>query len=378
MTVLHRQLALVRAATLASLAMAVFTTVFMPGIGLARESDPTRVWLGAAGIALLTLTQSGVLYAAVTPSISARAQRWLLGAFAAAVVLSLPLTVPLAAESWRTWAWVGAAVIGTAPMLGSRAAGWSAVVAALAGSAGAAWWNGDSPGPYLLITAGIGLGTIAITGVHAWLWNLFIAAREGQAAQSRLAATEERLRFASDVHDILGHTLSVIALKSELAERLATADPGRAGQESAEVNRLAATALADLRRAVHGYREIDLGAQLDSLAQVLRSSGIRCTVTDRSGGVPAATATLLAFVLREAGTNILRHSGAAWCTIELSRHDGQVRMTVTNDGAAAARPDRHSSGLDGLRDRLAEAGGTLRTRAEGGLFTLEAALPAAA
>jgi two-component system, NarL family, sensor histidine kinase DesK len=121
---------------------------------------------------------------------------------------------------------------------------------------------------------------------------------------------------------------------------------------------------------------VDLGAQLDAVGRVLRSSGVRCTVTGDPDGLAPEVATQLAFVLREATTNLLRHSRAGWCTIDIAHGDGEVRMTVTNDGADGAAPDRFSSGLRGLADRLAGAGGTLRTRAGDGRFTVEATLPA--
>jgi two-component system sensor histidine kinase DesK len=119
----------------------------------------------------------------------------------------------------------------------------------------------------------------------------------------------------------------------------------------------------------------DLGAQLEAVARVLRSSGVRCTVTGAAGALPSAVAAALAATVREAGTNVLRHSRARWCTIDLVDGADEVRLSVVNDGVGDARPDEHSSGLRGLADRLAESGGRLRTSATGGVFTLDAALP---
>ncbi|GAA3969082.1 hypothetical protein GCM10023085_59270 [Actinomadura viridis] len=373
----RRQLRRLRLATLGSLATAVFASLLMPGVGLFRDTDPVRIALGAAGILAFAAAQAAVLYAAVTPKLSARFRRGAPAAFAAASVLSVPLTAGLARTTWETWAWVAASIVGTAPLLGGRRAAAAVMAAAVTAAAAIGWWNGARVWEYVLISAGVGAMTIGVTGLHAQLWNLLVAAREGRSAQARLAVVEERLRFARDLHDLLGHTLSVIALKAELAERLARADPERAEGEAAEVRRLAASALADLRRTVHGHRSVDLRGQLTAVAQVLRSSGVRCTVVDGAGDLPPAVATPLALVLREAGTNVLRHSEARWCTIELSREEGQVRMTVTNDGARDARPDRHSSGLRGLGERLAEDGGALRTRVEAGVFTLDSTLPVA-
>ncbi|MFD1936164.1 sensor histidine kinase [Nonomuraea mangrovi] len=366
-----------RIATLATLGMTVMASLVMPGIGVLREPDPLRAALGGLGVTLFTAAQAALFYAAITPSVRGRVQRLL---FAAATVASIPLAGPLAAPAWETWAWIGGAVLATAPLVTTRRwASLAIMAAATATSAGVALWVGDQVRLYVVITLLLGLSTLAVSGLHVWLWNLLLEAHEGRAAQARLAAAEERLRFARDVHDLLGHDLSVIALKAELAERLITLSPERAAREAADLRRLAATALTDLRAAVNGYREVDLPAQLAAVAQVLRSSGVRCTVDGTAGELPRESAAHLAVVLREASTNVLRHSKAAWCTIEMAREAGRVRMTVTNDGATndgagPSTPDRHSSGLRGLRDRLAEAGGTLRARAEGDVFTLEVTL----
>ena len=125
---------------------------------------------------------------------------------------------------------------------------------------------------------------------------------------------------------------------------------------------------------VHGYRRVDLAEQLVAIEQILESSGVRCRVTTPAA-VPDHTAPLLAAVLREATTNVLRHSRAAWCTVGVTVTASSVRMVVANDGAVAADVDPRSSGLRGLADRLAEAGGTLRSSRAGETFTVEAVIP---
>ncbi|MFI6298266.1 sensor histidine kinase [Nonomuraea sp. NPDC050790] len=365
---MHVRLRRARIATLATLGMVVMSSVALPGIGVFREPDPVRAALGAVGTLLFAAAQAALLYATVTPDISRNVQHRLAQAFCVAALASVPLVGPLAASPeagrWESWAWIGASILATAPVLGRRALVLSTVAATLAAGALLAWWHGDIG--YFTITVAVGLCFIAVNGLHLWLWTLLVEADEGRQAQVRLAAAEERLRFARDVHDLLGHDLSVIALKAELAER----DPGRAAQEAADLRRLAAAALSDLRRAVHGYREVDLRAQLAAIEKVLRSSGVRCTATLPAEDLPQEIAALLAPVVREAGTNVLRHSRATWCTIDVTREG----VTVANDGAVERPADPHSSGLRGLADRLAESGGTLRTRLEGGVFTLEATL----
>lgn len=361
-----------RAATLASLGVALLSSLLMPGIGLLFETSTLLIVFGALGILAFVAAQAGALYATVTPWLTEATRRRLLAAFAAASVLSVPLVGPIGAGRWETWAWVGASIAGSAPVLVHRATAALAAVATLAASVGVAWWTGGSIIEYTVITLGVGLGVATMGGLPVWLWDLLAQAQAGRAAQARLAATEERLRFARDVHDVLGHSLSVIALKAELAARLAPIDPERSANEATDAQRLAGSALAEVRQAVHGYRTIDLRDQLTAIAQVLRSSGVRCTVTLPSADLSDELATQLAPVLREASTNVLRHSKATWCTIDVT-HDGEkVRMMVINDGTNPTTPDRHSFGLRGLAERLADSGGTLRTWEENGVFTLDA------
>jgi two-component system, NarL family, sensor histidine kinase DesK len=347
------------------------TALILPAVGLWREPEPLRVVLGALGILLFSAAQGAVLHALVTPWLSAAARRRATMAFAAAAAASVPLVGPMGG-TWPSWSWLAACIVGVLPVVTGRRA---AAVASVAVVATALLLDRDALPDAAVISAGVGAGIAAINGLQVWFWDLLVQAEQGRTAQARLAATEERLRFARDVHDLLGHHLSVIALKAELAERLVTVDAERARDQAAEVRRLAASALADLREVVHGYRRVDLREHLTAIEQVLRSSGVRCTVTLPAGDLPADVATPLAAVLREATTNVLRHSAATWCTIGIDRAGGQTRMTVVNDGAGAGRGDEHSYGLRGLAERLAESGGTLRTRAEAGRFTLEAAVP---
>ncbi|TWF74276.1 two-component system sensor histidine kinase DesK [Pseudonocardia hierapolitana] len=368
-----------RVAVLGSLVVSVASTVIWPGIGALRfEARPLWQVLGSAGILAVAITQAAALYAAATPGLAERTRRRYVVAFLVAVLASVPLVAPVATEGpegWDTWAWLGAAVVGSVPLLMGTgpAVGVAVLATALSAATGAA--TGGSAATFAVITAGVGLSLLAIHGLPVVLWHLVLEARDGREAQARLAITEERLRFARDVHDLLGHHLSVIALKAELAQRLAVTDPERAGREAGEVRELAAGALAEMREVVHGYRAVDLAAQLDAVARVLGSSGVRCTVVGSPGPLPETIATGLAATVREAGTNVLRHSRAKWCRIDLVRTVDDVRLTVANDGAGDARPDTYSSGLQGLSDRLARSGGRLRTTVVDGVFTLDALLP---
>ncbi|MEV4490856.1 histidine kinase [Micromonospora coxensis] len=371
-----RRLRRARRVALASLVAGVGSTLLLPGVGLAREPDPVRVALGAGGLLAFAAAQAVVLHAAVTPWLAQRRRRRSYALLAVAAVASVPLVGPVAAGQWATWAWLGASLVGMTPLLLRPGSALAATGVILVVAMAVAWWTGGSVATHLAVTAGVGVGAAAVSWVQIWFWDLLVAARQGQEAQARLAAAEERLRFARDVHDLLGHDLTVIALKAELAARLAPVDAARAGREAAEAQRLAGTALDRVRAAVHGYRTVDLAEQLAAIGEVLRASGVRCDVDLPEARLPDAATAELAAVLREAGTNVLRHSRATWCRIEITREGDVATMTVSNDGVGVApAPDGHSHGLRGLADRLAEAGGNLRTRSEGPVFTLTATVP---
>ncbi|WP_239095710.1 sensor histidine kinase [Micromonospora lutea] len=373
-----RTLSRARAATLVSLTSGMAATLLLPAVGLTREPDAWQVVAGTVGLSAFALVLAVALYATVTPAPPSRLRRWLVAGYAGVAVLSVPLVAPVAGAVWPTWAWLGAAIVGGLALLVPLRLVIPAALATVAVSGAVAMLTGASVSRSMLLTGSIGVGIALVNGFQVWFWRLLVQAEQGRAAQARLVAAQERLRFAADVHDLLGHHLTVIALKSELAARLAAGDPARAGRAAGEAQRLAATALTELRRTVHGYRRIDLTEQLTAVGEVLRSSGVRCTVVAPDGELSSEAATQLAAVLREAGTNVLRHSRAGWCRIEFTQEEQVTRMIVTNDGApATAAPDRHSHGLRGLADRLAGVGGRLRTRCADGVFTLEATVPTA-
>jgi two-component system, NarL family, sensor histidine kinase DesK len=367
-----------RTVTLVALAANAAMALFMPAVGLWREPDARLVAMGAVGIMLFAAAQAVVLHVLVTPWIQPGTRRRASVALAGASVLSVPLVGPVGG-GWPTWAWLACCIVGIVPLLARWRLATAVCALTVLITVAVALAGGDDPATAVLIVVTVGGGVAVLNALPVWFWDLLVQAEHGRTAQARLAASEERLRFARDVHDLLGHRLSVIALKAELAERLAPVDASRAADEAADVRRTAASALAELREVVHGYRQIDLHAELRSIEHVLRSSGVRCTITAPDANLPEAVAAPLAAVLREAVTNVLRHSRATSCTISIhpaAGADGDtVTMTVVNDGVTAPCPDRHSHGLPGLAERLAETGGTLRAHAADGRFTVEAVVP---
>ncbi|GAA0442669.1 histidine kinase [Actinoplanes capillaceus] len=223
-------------------------------------------------------------------------------------------------------------------------------------------------------------GIMCLTVPYAnklWIWILDLGeqAHASKDAEARLAVTEERLRFARDLHDLVGHSLSVIAVKSELAGKLTTIDAARAAQEMAVVRGLAQDSLRQIREAVRGYRVLDLASELDSVRAILEADGVRCEIDLPPGAVDPETAAPFAWVVRESATNILRHSSATWCRVSLRAADGSAVLEVVNDGAATGS-DPAGTGLAGLGERLAAIGGSLTAQPTGdGRFLVRATAP---
>ncbi|MBT0770851.1 sensor histidine kinase [Kineosporia sp. J2-2] len=191
---------------------------------------------------------------------------------------------------------------------------------------------------------------------------------------ARLAVARERDRFARDLHDLLGHSLTVITMKSELAGRLVPLDPARAEAEIAEVERLARDALADVRLAVAGYREVTLSTELVSARTALDAAGIEAELPSAVDEVPGERRELFGWAVREGVTNVMRHSGARHCRITLTR-DG---IHIVDDGSgppSAGSGNAGGHGLRGLRERAEAAGAVVTVGAgdDGRGFRLEVA-----
>ncbi|MGK5637902.1 sensor histidine kinase [Streptomyces sp. URMC 126] len=236
--------------------------------------------------------------------------------------------------------------------------------------------HGDVDNGLLMVLTATLLGGGAMTAV-VQMGRTMRELREARAAVAQLAANEERLRLARDLHDLLGHSLSLITLKSELAGRMLPDRPEQAAQQVADIERVSRQALVDVREAVTGFRRPTLEGELAGARTALAAAGITADLTRAGTGHPDLAPDAegaLAWALREAVTNTVRHSGARRCEISLTENGNELHLTVTDDGRGPQRP--HGNGLTGLAERLALADGHLTTtRTPRGGFRLRATVP---
>jgi two-component system, NarL family, sensor histidine kinase DesK len=259
--------------------------------------------------------------------------------------------VRLLPARWLLWATLAITVVAAA---GSLAGGpWSAV------SVGAA-------------TFGVGLlmSMVRITSdTNARL-------RAAQDELARLAVADERLRFARDMHDLVGHSLSVIALKAELAGRLTRDRPDEAARHVADIERVARSALGEVREVVSGYRRPLLDAEVAGARLALDAAGIDAVVDAHPLDLTPEAEAVLAWTVREGTTNVIRHSGAAHCTIAVTNGGARAAVEVRDDGPGAPGA-ADGNGLAGLRERAAEVDGEVDAGpAAGGGFRLRVSVPA--
>jgi len=171
----------------------------------------------------------------------------------------------------------------------------------------------------------------------------------------QLAKLAERERIARDLHDVLGHTLSVIVLKSELAGRLFNRDPQRALQEISEVEQVSRKALSEVREAIRGYRSEGLAAEIERAHRTLDAAGVTLTCESKPPSLSPAEETVLALAVREAVTNIVRHAQASQCRLRFVSENGRTLLTVEDDGRGNIRQE--GNGLRGMRERIEGLGG---------------------
>jgi two-component system sensor histidine kinase DesK len=223
----------------------------------------------------------------------------------------------------------------------------------------------------LLLAGGAAIGV-------AWLLATMRELREARETIANLAVAEERTRFARDLHDLLGHSLSLITLKGELASQLIETNTDRAAVEMRELVGVAREALREVRDAISGYRQPTLATELAAARVALSAAGIELHVDERVGALTGPVEAALAWSVREGVTNVIRHSRAQRCTVLLSRTEEGLQAEVLDDGPVG-QPATVGNGLRGLGERAAELGGRLTAgRLPEAGFRLAVTIPAAA
>jgi two-component system, NarL family, sensor histidine kinase DesK len=322
-------------------AMVVFIVVFMHAVrGRAIPQAPAVV---ARGFVVL-------LAIAGTLTIADRKDWGLLFYYAAALgALRLP-------SPWNVVAVpVTAAVAGTTTALGGA--------------------NGSNTGALVLSLLGIGAAMVAMGEIMRANREL----HDARADLARLAVADERERFARDLHDLLGHSLSVISLKAQLARRRLPQDPEAAEHEVADIEVVSRDALREVREAVSGYHRPALDAELQGARTALDAAGIETTIHRPEVELPAEVEAVLAWTVREAATNVIRHSGARHSAIRIVPALDQASVEIVDDGHGVNGSEGGGTGLTGLQERLRQAGGRLEAgpRDDGPGFRVRAIVPVA-
>ena len=301
--------------------IAVFAVCLLLSPVLLREASAARFWTGYAVLAVLFLAE-------------------LPFARAAAFTFCIYLTMIIAARlGVRCWPFVVAMAL-----------------AALLLPVAVPFWHvsfADSIGDFTPLAIPV-VAVVTCAVLQVVRGNTALA--EARAEVARLAAENERIRIARDLHDLLGHSLTTITVKAGLARRLGAADPARAVGQIAEVEELCRQTLAEVRGAVSGYRDVTLSGELARGRELLRASGIAADLPTATDVVDPQHQELFGWTVREGLTNVVRHARARSCAVRLSR--SAIEIVDDGVGDPAPGPDVPTgNGLSGLRERVAAAGG---------------------
>ena len=316
---------------------------------LTSEPTPLRVALALGGAALFAGVFLWLLWTqkplwSLSDELSEVRKRRATVAFLA--VLAISLNIVLGSE-WRVLFFhvnVAAGIMLLTADAYAAIAGLAVITFGLGIVSGMAW--------LALPTAAIGLWATAFVRQVAAVAEL----RSAREELATMAVSEERLRFARDLHDLLGHSLSLITLKSELAGRLLPDEPEKAETEVHDIEDVARQALREVREAVAGYRSPTLDEELSGAAEMLGAAGIDYRIENEAGVLPKEIDGVLAWTVREGTTNVIRHSQAQSCRVLLAREDDKVYAEITDDGQGKAGEETPGSGLSGLAERVATFG----------------------
>jgi two-component system sensor histidine kinase DesK len=290
--------------------------------------------------------------------------------------LLLVLCVVQPAVAGPAWTFNAAWAAAATGWIGGR---WVAPrLVAIGGVTGLIAWSHDMEPLLVLWVSAMSVMAGFFTSQARTQMAAFTELQTSRRERARLAVVEERDRIARDLHDLVGHSLSLIAVKTELARRLVSADPERAENELADIDTVVRRALSEVRQAVTNYRQPTLAGELASARKAAASAGIDCRVeTPDTWNLPVPVDGALAWTVREGVTNVLRHSRAANCRIKLSVEDGATELRIRDDGVGPGAADGRGNGLVGLGERVRALGGSMSSGVgpDGG-FLVEVRVPA--
>lgn len=340
-------------------------------------AGPPPAALVAAGVLCLALVTGNVLVSNRSIDIVVgRASRLpLAGALAWALVLVAFVAVarmtPLPAMGLTVAAALGSVAASLVPVLGAR----RTLLLNVAAVVLAVPLMGAGDIALLLVGAAVISVVLWLCWTSVWMLRVLLELQAAHEDRAALALANERLRISRDLHDVFGRTLATIAVKSSLASELVRrGHDERASAEIIQVRRLAEEAGVEVRHVVRGELRTTWDDEVSGARSLLASAGIRCTVS--GDPVPQEHEQALARVVREGVTNVLRHSEATRVTLAVADEDGEVLLTIANDGAGPTLGDTgEGTGLRAMSERIGALGGRLTTRRDGDWFLLEAALP---
>ena len=311
----------------------------------------------------LTIAAAAVFVAAyVTLVVSWRRRSWnrQIGPTAVMVAVAIALTL----GSGQGWGFLFTYCAAVVAMVFSRDIAWLGVMGCAALAAVCSAIAGASGGTVITYTVtALGIGLLMVLMRDLRMRNEELTAARAELAQ--VAVAQERERFARDLHDLLGHSLSVIAIKAELARRLLPGEPDRAANEVQEVEQVARQALSEVRDAVSGYRRPTLEGEMAGARMALSAAGIEAVMRDNEATLAPEVEAVLAWAVREGATNVIRHSGADRCTFRVTAGLTEASVEVIDTGTTASADATAGNGLTGLGERAEVLGG----RVEAGPLT---------
>ncbi len=343
--------------------------VFPPVDAITGHDNGTRYWVAIAGALAFSVLYTWLVL--IWAELRGGVREVAISVSLALIALGLTLEVN------PNWGYLFTYVAACAALTTPSTFGFATVLACAAAGTGAALAAGGGSG-----AVGIGASTLGVGLLLTLMRDLRQRNAELSRARAELARTAvaaERERFARDLHDLLGHSLSVIAIKAELAGRLLPGSPERAAGEVADVESVARCALREVRDAVSGYRRPTLEGELEGARMALAAAGIIAEIEHLAGALSPEVEAVLAWAVREGATNVIRHSGARHCEVRVQRGSAEVGVEILDDGRGAMAVSADGNGLEGLRERAAAVRGRLEAGAAAtGGFRLAVSVPLAA